>query len=93
MTRGVAKEEGAPVAYIFCEACQIGFHSNVRSCPECGRPASRAYRAEQRRPRRLRLRPASECEDMENEVREAIYGWRSGTVERCDGATRIVYGL
>jgi len=28
-------------------------------------------------------------EDVESEVREAIYGWRSGTVERRDGATRI----
>jgi len=36
------------VAYIFRNGCGIGFHSNVRSCPQCGMPASRTYEARRR---------------------------------------------
>jgi hypothetical protein len=78
------------MAYIYCDICGIGFHSNVHSCPECGRMASRAYDADhrRRRVRRGRRRSPSPREEVESEVRESIYGWRSGTVERCDGSTR-----
>lgn len=80
------------MAYIYCEACGIGFHSNVLSCPECGRPARISYRPDSRS-RRLRRRshgrPALLREDVESEVRESIYGWRSGTVEPCGAEMRV----
>lgn len=72
------------MAYVFCDACGIGFHSNVHSCPECGRVAARTYRSAGHGGRRAWWRPSRNPlprEDVETEVREAIYGWRSGTVE------------
>lgn len=74
------------MAYIYCDACGVGFHSNVYSCPECGRPVRRAFesdgRAHHRRAWRRGSHSALVQEDVESEVREAIYGWHSGTVER-----------
>ncbi len=73
------------MAYIYCDSCGIGFHSNVHTCPECGRAASRSFKAggHARRPAWGRpSRPVLLREDVESEVREAIYGWHSGTVER-----------
>ncbi|HUN77670.1 MAG TPA: hypothetical protein VMU32_01995 [Solirubrobacteraceae bacterium] len=67
------------MAYIFCESCGIGFHSNVYSCPECGRPAKHTLAIHGRPRRRSHREPPRE--DVESEVRQAIYGWRSGTVE------------
>jgi hypothetical protein len=70
--------------YIYCDACGIGFHDNVLSCPECGRRARRTYDADphtQRHTRRSHARPVSLREDAESEVWESIYSWRSGTVE------------
>lgn len=78
------------MAYIYCDACGIGFHSNVHSCPECGQIVTRSFDvslAHARRRRRLRTRIDSPREDVENEVRESIYGWRSGTVELCKHST------
>lgn len=72
------------MAYIYCDSCCIGFHSNVHTCPECGRPVRRTYEADahpHRRSRRANARALALREDVENEVREAIYGWHSGTVE------------
>lgn len=72
------------MAYVFCDSCGIGFHSNVHSCPECGRVASRTYQALHHPQRRAWWRhspPPLPREDVETEVRETIYGWRSGTVE------------
>lgn len=75
------------MAYIYCDFCGIGFHSNVRSCPECGRSARRSYDADPRHQARIRRSHGRSLrEDVEREVRESIYGWRSGTVERCVGA-------
>jgi len=77
------------MAYIFCDACGIGFHSNVHSCPECGRRGRYVYTTgphTHRRMRRSHARPALLREEVESEVLESIYGWRSGTVERCDGS-------
>ena len=68
------------MAYVFCDSCGIGFHSNVYTCPECGRPASRAF-APNNPAKRSRSHVGQLHEDVESEVREAIYGWRSGTVE------------
>jgi hypothetical protein len=76
------------VAYIFCDSCGIGFHSNVYSCPECGRHASRTFAPDGRARRRSHREPLRE--DVESEVREAIYGWRSGTVELCGDGPRAV---
>jgi hypothetical protein len=78
------------MAYIYCDSCGIGFHSNVHSCPECGRTASRAYEPHGDRQHhgwRWHTRSALPREDVESEVRETIYGWRSGAVERHEEAT------
>lgn len=72
------------MAYIYCDSCGIGFHSNVHSCPECGRPVTRSYDVTQGPRRHQRARTGALREDVENEVRESIYGWRSGTVELCE---------
>lgn len=68
------------MAYIFCDSCGIGFHSNVFTCPECGRPATSGF-VPTGRAKHTRARSGQPREDVEDEVREAIYGWRSGTVE------------
>lgn len=66
--------------YIFCESCGEGAYSNVKSCPHCGRIARLA------RPRRLASlispvdRSSHGAEEVESEVRETLYGWRSQTV-------------
>jgi len=76
------------VAYVYCDSCGVGFHSNVHSCPECGSPASRAYEIGSHRGARRRRRSVGPLrEEVETEVREAIYGWRSGTVALCDGGS------
>ncbi len=67
--------------YIYCPRCGSGCYTNVRSCPNCRMP----LRPEHRRRVRYRLRkwlspPAGE--DVEARVREALYGWHSGCVER-----------
>jgi len=75
------------MAYIFCDACGVGFHSNVHSCPQCGRHGRRVYTTGRhvRRPMKpSHARPALLREDVEGEVLESIYGWRSGTVALCD---------
>ncbi len=67
------------MAYVHCDACGAGFHGNVRSCPECGAPAKRSHGR-----RRMFARASSQIvrEDVELEVRAALYGRRSGAVER-----------
>lgn len=75
------------MAYIYCDSCGIGFHSNVHTCPECGRVASRTFKASGQARRTAwgrHSRPAPPREEVESEVREAIYGWHSGTVARSD---------
>jgi hypothetical protein len=78
------------MAYIYCEHCCVGFHSNVRTCPECGRRVRRAYVAgrDRRFGRRGHTRAHALREDVESEVREEIYGWRSGSVEVGRSAAR-----
>ena len=72
--------------YIFCESCGTGSYSNVITCPSCGRIARLA------RPRRLIDRHATledstqGSEEVEGEVRELLYGWRSQTVQLRSGA-------
>ena len=71
------------MTYIYCDVCAIGLHSNVTTCPQCGARVRRAYGSDpathhRRRRRHEQKRPTRE--DVESEVREAIYGWRSGTV-------------
>lgn len=73
--------------YIFCESCGAGSYSNVITCPRCGRIARLA------RPRRLIDRRAAldlsthGSEEVEGEVREFLYGWRSQTVQLRSGAS------
>lgn len=70
--------------YIHCDTCGSGFHSNVASCPKCGRAGRLAHAPYSlgRMPRWLgHLQPDPLREDVESEVRESIYGWRTGTVE------------
>ncbi|HYB30980.1 MAG TPA: hypothetical protein VEF89_30590 [Solirubrobacteraceae bacterium] len=68
--------------YIFCDACGAGVHGNVLSCPECGAPARRVT---MRRYRSFDRHDWAPREDVELEVREALYGRRSGAVERLSG--------
>ena len=70
--------------YIYCDRCGIGLHSNVLSCPHCGAPTRLRHHHVRFGWGALRLRARVDCprDDVENEVREAIYGWRSGSVER-----------
>jgi len=68
--------------YIYCQACGAGCYSNVTSCPGCGAPAKRAHAHHEMRHRRPRAESLRVCEDVEIEVRDALYGWRSGSVER-----------
>ena len=86
--RGCGGEEKgeSDMAYIYCDACGVGFHSNVRSCPQCGGSITRSHDvglAAQGRRRRAHARVGPLREDVETEVRESIYGWRSGTVGLC----------
>lgn len=61
---------------------------------ECGRPASRAFESDvhthhhHRRLWRADAHQRPRCEDVESEVREAIYGWQSGTVGRRETVMR-----
>ncbi len=71
--------------YIYCEQCGAGCYSNVTSCPSCGMRARRAYTRHQVRRGRSRVIPVRVGEDVELDVREALYGPRSGSVERCKG--------
>ena len=83
-----AEEKGEPImAYIYCDTCGIGFHSNVHSCPECRKaitPGHDVGLVAHGRRRHAHAGVAPLREDVENEVRESIYGWRSGTVELCE---------
>jgi hypothetical protein len=71
--------------YIYCEACDAGCYTNVRSCPRCGAGVGRGHvRGQARRSRAragVRVR-----DDVEIEVREALYGRRMGSVERVLGS-------
>lgn len=84
------------MAYVFCDTCGIGFHSNVHSCPQCGRVASRTYQSLGPAHRRTWWRHSPPAlprdEDVETEVRETIYGWRSGTVELHDSDSAAAHG-
>jgi hypothetical protein len=70
--------------YIYCEACVACCYSNVRSCPRCGARTRRAYTRIPTRKGRRRAAPMRVYEDVETEVREALYGRRSRSVERRD---------
>jgi hypothetical protein len=65
--------------YVYPDTCGAGFHSNVHSCPNCG---ARAKRVHERHSRRSGPSGRPGREDVELEVRDALYGRRSGTVER-----------
>jgi len=69
--------------FIFCARCGSGCYSNVHSCPTC----RTSLRPEQRRRVLLRERlstgAARADEEVEAEVRDALYGWHSGCIELC----------
>jgi hypothetical protein len=77
------------MSYIFCDACGAGFHSDVLSCPECGAPArlvrSGRARSSAGHERLVGEDEPSVGEDVELEVRDTLYGRRSGTVQRVSG--------
>lgn len=64
--------------YIHCERCGTSCYSNVLSCPKCKAPADRVY-AQAALSGVLRFSAGDE--DVEHEVRDALYGWHSGCVE------------
>ena len=64
--------------YIHCERCGTSCYSNVLSCPKCKAPVDRAY-AQAALSSDLRFSAGDE--DVEHEVRNALYGWHSGCVE------------
>lgn len=68
--------------YIHCDRCGTSCYSNVLSCPKCMAPVGRAYASASAAGE---PRPPTDAEDVEAEVRNALYGWHSGCVERRDG--------
>lgn len=64
--------------YIHCERCGTSCYSNVLSCPKCRAAVDRAYT---HAITDSGLRFSSGDEDVEHEVRDALYGWHSGCVE------------
>jgi len=73
--------------YVYCPRCGSGCYTNVRSCPSCRMPLRPEHRRTiARRGRRVAMAPVGE--NVETEVRDALYGWHSGCVERCDAAER-----
>jgi hypothetical protein len=72
--------------YIYCDACGAGYYSNVTSCPSYGAQVRRAHTRNRMRRSSLRAAPVRVGEDVENDVREALYGRRPGSVESCSGS-------
>jgi hypothetical protein len=70
--------DGGTVAHVYCAVCGADFHSDVRTCPSCGAHDKQVH--ERRRGSRPSLHLGGE--DVEQEVRDTLYGRRSGTVER-----------
>jgi hypothetical protein len=68
--------------YIYCETCGAGHYNNVLSCPACGARVRATRVRGLAVTRRTRRRPRPLLENVEDEVREALYGWHSGCVER-----------
>jgi hypothetical protein len=66
--------------YIQCEQCGTSCYSNVLSCPKCRATVYRAYTHAT-----ASNEPHSSVgqEDVEHEVRDALYGWHSGCVATC----------
>ncbi len=66
------------MAYIHCERCGTSCYSNVLSCPRCKAPVARAYT----QPFAVERQCSSAGdEEVESEVRNALYSWRSGCVQ------------
>ncbi len=63
-----------------CEACGARCEAGAPVCPTCGAPIrhEHAHRVARRQPRTFSRPVRDDCED---EVRETLYGWRSGGVE------------
>ncbi len=63
--------------YIHCERCGTSCYSNVLSCPKCRAPVDRVYA---QATLSGKLPSSTGDEDVEHEVRDALYGWHSGCV-------------
>lgn len=63
--------------YIHCERCGTSCYSNVLSCPKCRAPVDRVYAQATLADK---LRSSAGDEIVEDEVRNALYGWHSGCV-------------
>jgi len=68
--------------HVYCDACGARPRGNMRTCPECGAPLKRVRDGVDTRSRRS---SPLVREDVEVEVREALYGRRTGAVERLSG--------
>ncbi len=68
--------------YIYCDTCGAGCYNNVLSCPACGARVRAAGVRGLTVTRRAWRRPCLPLENVEDEVREVLYGWHSGCVER-----------
>jgi hypothetical protein len=69
--------------YIFCDSCIVGCYSNFPVCPRCGGKARRVARRFRRRDAPASAAPGAEPrEDVEVEVRAALYGDRGPNVIR-----------
>lgn len=80
LREGVCQHRGMP--FIYCERCGSGCYSNVLSCPICGAPVGRVHTRRDDRHSPSQRRAAIDDEAAESEVRETLYGWHSGCVER-----------
>lgn len=84
------------MANMYCDTCRVRFDSDVPTCPYCstqarqvraplaglrGSSVGRGSFLRASVPGRRGFRSAPR-EDVELEVRDALYGWHSGTVER-----------
>lgn len=65
--------------YIHCERCGTSCYSNVLSCPRCRLPVQRVH-AHAVFDDEAGF--SARDEEVETEVRDALYGWHSGCVER-----------
>jgi len=67
------------MAYVCCDVCGARFRRNFCSCPDCAAPVKRVH---ERRSRFSGTSSHMVREDVELEVRDALYGRRSGAVQR-----------
>jgi hypothetical protein len=80
--RAVVRGDPSPRYRIYWDDGHESVLTPAAGCLHCGAPATRVHR---RRSGLLRESSRTLREDVEPEVREALYGGRSGAVERLSG--------